>query len=239
MLTDTGFTCDVYPFKDGYEAEKHVPVATCATFITTGQGTEFILVGHEMLYFGREMERSLLNQIQIRHHITHHGGYIQDNFTREDEELGMLTGNAGEVFIPFQMNGTALNFESRVPSKDEVDNLPHIVITANDAWDPKTVRLQKISSDSKPQDRRVREYETDVHLGSISTSLLEKESSERMISNVCIADRATGAVTSNDRHRKVTTESVSRIWGIGLDTAHKTLRVTTQIGVRTALDLIT
>jgi hypothetical protein len=191
-----------------------------------------------MLYFGEEMERSLLNQNQIRHHIRRNEGYISDDFTREDETLGMLTGS-DEVFIPFQMDGTALNFASRVPSEDELENLPHIVITADEAWDPKNVRLRKVSSASKPQDRRVRDYETDVHLGSISTTLLEKTSGERMISSIRISDRTTGAVISNDRHSKITAENLSRIWGVGLDTAHKTLKVTTQMGVRTALHPIT
>ncbi len=239
MIVDTGFTCDVFPFKDGYEAEKNVPVGTCATLITIGQGSEFILIRHEMLYFGKEMERSLLNQNQIRHHIRHNKGFIQDDFTREDEELGIMTAGNGEVFIPFQLAGTALHFESRVPSDEEYDTLPHIIITSGDAWDPKTVRLRKISSDNRPQDRRVRDYETDIHLGSISSALLEKESSERMISSVRIADKTTAAVISNDCHSKVTAKNVSRIWGIGLDTAHKTLRVTTQQGVRTALHPIT
>ena len=85
LIEDTGFTCDVYPFKDGLEVEQNVPVATCATLVTTEEGNEFILICHEMLYFGNEMEWTLLNQNQIRHFIGTKGGFVQDNFTREDE----------------------------------------------------------------------------------------------------------------------------------------------------------
>ena len=85
LLTCTGFTCDVFPFKEGYAATTNVPVATCATLITDTHGRSFILIGHEMLYFGPEMERSLLNQNQIRHY----GGQVQDDYTRTNEEFGI------------------------------------------------------------------------------------------------------------------------------------------------------
>jgi hypothetical protein len=50
LLTSTGFTCDVFPFKEGYAATTNVPVATCATLITDAHKRSFILIGHEMLF---------------------------------------------------------------------------------------------------------------------------------------------------------------------------------------------
>ena len=58
----TGYTCDVYPYKGGYEAAKNIPVATCAMVVEGEDGSDFLLIGHEMLYFGRDMDRSLINQ---------------------------------------------------------------------------------------------------------------------------------------------------------------------------------
>ena len=51
-------TCYIYPYMEGYAAVKDVLVATWAN------GMDFILIAHEMLYFGKEMGRSLLNQNQ-------------------------------------------------------------------------------------------------------------------------------------------------------------------------------
>jgi hypothetical protein len=133
MIEDTGFVCDVYPFKEGYEAIKNVPIATCATLVEGETGTDFILIGHEMLYFGPDMSRSLLNQNQIRDHIRHDDGRVQDDYTRIDEEFGIRTR---DIFIPFQMRGAAVFFESRTPSPSELENLPHVVITSPDKWDP-------------------------------------------------------------------------------------------------------
>ena len=65
VLEDTGMRCNIYPFKKGYEAEKDVPVATCATCNKSKDESNFILVGHKMLYSERGMNMSLLNQNQI------------------------------------------------------------------------------------------------------------------------------------------------------------------------------
>ena len=82
VVEPTGHTCDVYAYNERYDAIKDVPIATCATVVPGDNGLDFLLIGHEMLYFGTDMKRSLLNQNQIRHHIHQDGGVIQDDFTR-------------------------------------------------------------------------------------------------------------------------------------------------------------
>ena len=57
-------------------------------------GWTYLLIGHEMLYFGNKLNHSLLNQDQIRDHIRHFGGYVQDDFTREDHVFGIKTRDA-------------------------------------------------------------------------------------------------------------------------------------------------
>ena len=72
-------------------------------------GSDFIVVGHEMLYFGPEMNRSLLNQNQIRNYIRHERGRLQDDYTRDDEPFGITTADA---FIPFDLDGAFVTFNS-------------------------------------------------------------------------------------------------------------------------------
>ena len=139
VLEWTGHSCDVYPFNKGYEAMKHVPIATCVTLIQGEGGNDFILVGHEMLFFGSAMSRSLLNQNQIRDHIWFHKGRVQDDFTHDDKEFGITVGN---TFIPFYMDGSAVCFDSRVPSSEEIESLPHVIITSSEPWDPKNKPLR-------------------------------------------------------------------------------------------------
>lgn len=124
LIEHTGLTCDVYPFKEGYDAVKDYQ-----SLVEGDGGSDFILIGHEMLYFGCQMQWSLLNHYQIRAYIRHEGGRVQDDFTREDEAFGITTR---EMFIPFSLGGSAVYFESRVPSQREIETLTHIVLTSKE-----------------------------------------------------------------------------------------------------------
>ena len=139
VLEWMGHSCDVYPFNEEYEATKDVPIATCATLIQGEGSNDSIFVGHEMLFFGSAISRSLLNQNQIRDHIWFHKGRVQDDFTRDDEELGITVGN---TFIPFYMDGSAVCYDSQVPSSEEIESLPHVFITSSKPWDPKNKPLR-------------------------------------------------------------------------------------------------
>ena len=154
VLEWTRHSCDVYPFNEEYEATNDVPIATCAMLIQGEGGNDFILVGHEMLFFGLAMSRSLLNQNQIRDHIRFHKGRVQDVFTRDDEDFGITVGN---TFIPFYMDGSAVCFDSRVPSSEEIESLPHMIITSSEPWDPKNkpLRVSAASLDYNPMWQRM------------------------------------------------------------------------------------
>ena len=331
-LEFTGDTCDVYPYKDGYKATENVPVATCATVVQGEDGMDILIIGHEMLYFGTELDRSLINQNQIRDFIRHAGGTVQDDFTNHDTEFGIDTG---EAFIPFYMDGSSVSFDSRFPSARELETLPHVVITSKEKWDPKTKVLRTCVVRGAMVHRDPKVGESDVILWSVEPTLEEWEFSRRVIGsvsvpayheptgqdsqirdvasaqvrnsrkgirNICICegndreahsnqrslvtsdicaewdDREAhsnqrslvtsdscakgrdsvvtisnsisdrdetdieerdnahvGAIASQGRHLVVSAETLSRIWNIGLDTAQKTLQVTTQHGVHSAI----
>ena len=72
----SGHECDVSPYTDDYEAIKGVPIATAVTaWTSTETGETYILVFHEELWIGDQMEHSLLNPNQLRHF----GVTVQDN----------------------------------------------------------------------------------------------------------------------------------------------------------------
>ena len=75
-----------------------------------------------------------------------------------------------------------------------------------------------------------RHPETDTIMSNISPVYSGKEFTQRVAASVNIA-----SVITKDRHSKVTPEELSRKLGIGLETAKRTVEVTTQYGVRTAL----
>ena len=137
-MEDTRSTYNVYPFKEGYEAAKNIPIGTCATLVEGEGGSNFIVIGHKMLYFGNKMKRSLLNQNQIRDFINHWDGGVQDNYTWSGEPFGLTTKDA---FIPFEMDRSAVLFPPRVPSQYKMENLLHVVLTLNGTWDPHRLPL--------------------------------------------------------------------------------------------------
>ena len=250
LLVETGDTCDVHPFSDHFDAIKNIQIATCVTLITTSNGYSFILVGHEMLFFGADMERSLLNPNQLRHN----GVVVQDDYTRYDEPLGITIG---DVFIPFEMQGTTIYFDSRTPTDNEIETLPHLVLTRDEPWNPSEVELRPViiavagAGTYQPQ-----RYETDIVLSGVHTTCHEHTIDKRIIASARLTQRyrnevdneldkvddkslhgqvTINATTSKERHTKFTPETLSKTWKIGLDTATKTLQVTTQRGVRTAM----
>jgi hypothetical protein len=78
-------------------------------------------------------------------------------------------------------------------------------------------------------------------LGRVTSSLDSRRLFALYSSAVHVPDVPTGTRVSiattvtGERHTSVTAENLARMWGIGLETAKRTLHVTTQRGVRTAI----
>ena len=102
-----------------------------------GQGKEYLLVGNEMLWFVNTLADSLINPNQLRSY----GLLVKDNpFNAND--FGV---DADEYFVQFNIKGTIVYFNSRIPIDWETTHLPVIILTA-DTWDPKTVNLSSVHS---------------------------------------------------------------------------------------------
>jgi hypothetical protein len=113
-----------------------------------------------------------------------------------------------------------------------------------------SIGTRNISS-VQPAQCRLHEGEIENELGKISPVFNERLFCERLISSVNVATcyrtdiddaedkQMINGVLTNDRHSKVSAEELSRKWNIGISTAKNTLKVTTQIGVRTAIHPMT
>ena len=88
-----------------------------------------------MLWFGNRLQHSLINPNQIRYN----RGRVQDDPTRHDEPFGITTD---QLYIPFQIDGTTVYFDTRAPTLHEMENLPYAVLTSEERWDPSRVRLR-------------------------------------------------------------------------------------------------
>ena len=58
MLADTGLHCDVFPFHESESpSSSNVPIGTCATLFQDTDGLEYILIGHQMLFWQMQAQR--------------------------------------------------------------------------------------------------------------------------------------------------------------------------------------
>jgi hypothetical protein len=135
LLNTTGQQCSVSGFHDSFDSIPDVPVATAATAYTTKDGTTYILIVNEALYFGGSLDHSLINPNQIRHY----GIPVSDDPYDSGRPFGM---DHNELFLPFETSGSAVHFISHVPSESEMQSCPKIVLTDGVIeWDPKNVEM--------------------------------------------------------------------------------------------------
>ena len=106
-------TCDVRGFHDNFEPIRDVPIDQVATAFRDEHGATNILIINEALYFGPEMDHSLINPNQIRHH----GIPVSDDAYDGGCQFGI---DHEDIFIPFNTEGSTVFFDSHVPTDREL-----------------------------------------------------------------------------------------------------------------------
>jgi hypothetical protein len=158
-----------------------------------------------------------------------------------DQESGVQLNVLGQyhdsVEVPIQVEGTILSFTCRTPTFEELDVLPHLPLTLTAEWNPHTVRLSSlcVAEEVTPSSVEFNDAVEDVSCLCSKTDL-----STCLLSQVIVHSHPkdvpdTWGFQAYDRHLAKTADELSNLWGIGLETAKKTLRVTTRRGVRSAV----
>ncbi len=225
------------PFSNDYQPKVNVPVAKCSTAYTgPNSGHSVLLVADQVLWFGTNLHCSLINPHQIRSY----GHSLCDDPWDPHRPIGL---DVEVLFVPFQSAGPNLFFETRVPTDWEMDNLQVVDITGPH-WDPYDIRLpQRVPFvDHRNMSTATLDLaESASVLSQISASFDFRRLSALYSSCVAVSAAPTGttraiaAAVTGERHSSVTPENLSRKWCIGIETAKRTLQVTTQRGVRTAI----
>ena len=122
MLSKTGGVCDVKGFHDDFDAIKDIPIARIATAYQDEQGSIYILIINEALYFGSSMDHLLINLNQIRHF----GIPVLDDTYDSSRDLGI---DHADVSSPFLTQGPTVFFETYAPSDEGLKSYPHIILT--------------------------------------------------------------------------------------------------------------
>ena len=178
-------------FHDDFKSIKDVPVATVVTAYRDNNGLIFILIIHEALYFGAQLDHSLINPNQIRHY----GIPVSDDPYDSTQQFGI---NHPDVFIPFCTEGCTVFFDTFAPNGNEIDRNPHIILTDGEVqWDQNGVKMSsdrpygdntaQIAAVKRENARRRNvpvECDYNLVLGSISRSFVADDLYERLISSV-------------------------------------------------------
>ena len=247
ILEFTGEQCNVSPYTSDYEPITNVSVVNAATaFTDDSTGETVILRFNQVLWYGNRMKMSLINPNQLRHY----GITVADDPTDKTRAFGIST--EGGVHIPFRMDGTTVYFETRVPTLHELDNCKIVQVTDETLWEPSSVSIAGVMatvSDLPLIEVTERRKISSMSVGNATNLTGEYDNDlvpfddaaflNRMIGNVHVAtayrDVNVAFIGSKDRHSRVNAETVARKFRCGIETAQRTLRTTTQRGVRYAV----
>ena len=167
-----------------------------------------------------------------------------------------------KLSIPFKINGSFAEFTTWTPTEDEIRDLfdDCIELTDHNTWDPVNLYVpRKVSATISSNVSAIQRLKENVSteglrvcatmehdagyiqdggdqrlLSGVSTALTDETLLPRIINSVHIAN-----TTSRNRHCDISPKSLSQKLRIGLNTAHDTLKVTTQQGIRQAVHPIT
>ena len=254
ILGFTGRECDVSPYNDTYQSITGVPIVTGATAYTCqATGETIILVFHEALWMGDTMEHSFLNPNQLRHY----GIEVQDNPYHASQGMHLSTED-GNVIIPLHSAGTTIYLDTRSPTDKEVQECRHIQYTSKQEWNPNAVcfsesatrleegklkaRVDAIRAQYKLSDHdecgvcdQLHPYRCGDVVSLGPSELVERVIAEVRVESVLDDVPSRRTFVSNERHTRVSPAELSERWGIGLSQATKTIQVTTQKGMRSAI----
>ena len=251
VLSYTNRTADVYPYDSSYEPVRSIPIVTGATTYHHPNGESFIIIINEALYYGNKLDHSLINPNQVRHN----GVGFWDNPYDYEHNLEIEVYEK-DVTIPMHYDGTKLAFESVTPTEEELNVLPHIVLTSSTQWNPGEVVLGKVQSgpirmNVKKVQIHVDEsgyntldkYVYESHIISDDIEMHEVNPIMRAINEIDASQVAYGmndipgksSFVSHERHNKLSAEALAENWCIGIIKAQSTLGATTQHFRRSAI----
>jgi hypothetical protein len=256
VLNSTYRTADVYAYDASIKPVENVPIVTGATaYDDPATGLTYILIFHEALYYGERLDHSLINPNQIRSY----GIPFWDNPFDPSHALTIEVNDS--LHIPLRSYGTKIAFRTRVPSEAELCECEHIAMTSPTLWNPSDIVMIQATDQGgsiRPWKRLLASVNNTAHsdryeyidatsdnalLDSIDPSLVsvmdrlhKRQRIGQVHSTYELTDTpARRTFVSDERHVKVTAELVAERFGISPVRAQRTLRVTTQRGVRSAI----
>ena len=126
VLSFTNQVIDAYAFCQELGPMKSVPIALVVTLATDKDGREVILVINEALWFGQQMDHTLISSNQVRADEVE----LWDN-PRDSCHDMCINIPASDYPVPLKMEGIVAYAETRAPTNKEIRNLPHVELPSD------------------------------------------------------------------------------------------------------------
>jgi len=237
VLEESSQTVNVSAFSDLHALLTNILIVTAATaYDDEVTGTTYILILGQAIFFGDRMKNSLICPNQLRAN----GLIVEDcpkHLAPSDKPSShSIQAPEDNITIPLSMKGVTSYFTTRTPTISEVETCQWVHLTNEYDWDPH----------SEPHEQQETNYDElrtygdyhDRHIMSISSSTLTCKLYDTVLGEILQVfddDHIISATKSSRRDMNMTAETIAKHWSIGLDNAKKTVRCTTQKGMRNTL----
>ena len=193
------------------------------------------------------MDRSFINPNQCRSYSI----LLCNDHTDPHRPLGFQTNTLN---TPLFMEGTIVTMTTRCPSLEKLESCQYIYLSEQEIWDPLNVDFKITSMEEESRQSIASCLIFDSTMSSISLALCEDTLTASLVLDVNVHEikpehnpTITGttlptpniAAITHERDHKLKPKSLAQKRNIDLNTATKTIKVTTQLGVRSALRPLT
>jgi hypothetical protein len=223
-------SCNVTPYHPKYQAIRDCPIVPAGTAYTDpDSGITYILIVNQAIHVGHDLPTTLLNPNQMRSN-----GIIVDDCPKHlapDPSVAThsLFVPQHNLRIPLHLNGVISCIPSHYPSSLELETCQWIELTPSDDWDPHA------SSFVEEEEQMQVQLDTihPKHDRSISAVLNESICKPVVSFDQAVSRKVmVASTTSTPRSTESLKNKIASTFGIGLETAQRTLQATTQLALR-------
>ena len=210
--------CSVSLYLSDYDSVNDIPICTAAIAVELDSGETIILGFGQDLWFGDRQNHSLINPNQCRSY----GISLCDDPTDPNRDVGMeLPDN---YFLPFKLRRTTCYFQSRSPDVEERESCRTFRVSDANHWDSTDeIFISAVRRGQNPVCLPV--CVSDVSELCLHEFDLLQGSPTHVISQI----------RTSESHHGVDASLLSLKWGIGLEKAKNTIKITTQHNIRSAI----
>lgn len=229
VLEHTGDTVNISGFSNALQgAYKDVPIIKAVTAYDDHlTGITYILVLGQVLYLPNEIDHTLLCPNQLRYHGIEIDECPKHLAPRDKPSTHSIFVPEGNLCIPLRLKGPVSLFDTRTPTYDEISSCKWVVLTGDKVWDPHSPAFHE---EEEKMDF-VHDVVNNCNDRQLMSLLSIKSSSSPFFDDYHLISRNIHVATTGKKP-SVSKEQLARGWGIGIQTAKKTIQVTTQRGIR-------